>query len=116
MHFFKGDLGEQHADDNDDDAFKIESSQPVSDTFCEPVSDLSRLLQLAHHRCVRLLKTVCGLVSAPRRWYRGVATDLRNMGAEESLMEPCLWTVRDENCFIQALCLVNVGGVRAVVQ
>ena len=116
VHFFKGDLGEQHADDNDDDAFKIESSQPVSDTFCEPVSDFSRLLQLEHHQCVRLLKAVCGLVNAPRRWYRGVATDLRNMGAEESLIEPCLWTFRDENCVIQALCLVNVDGLHAGVQ
>ena len=69
-----------------------------------------------HHQCVRLLKAVCGLVNAPRRWYRGVATDLRNMGGEESLMEPCLWTFRDEDCFIQALCLVNVDGLHAGVQ
>ena len=33
MHFFKGDLDEQHADDDDDDNFKTESAQPVSDTF-----------------------------------------------------------------------------------
>ena len=26
-----------------------------------------------------------------------VATDLRNMRGEESVMEPCLWTFRDEN-------------------
>ena len=64
-------------DDDDDDSFKIEPAQPVSDTFCEPVSELSRKLQLEH-----------GLVNAPRRWWYHVATDLRNMKGEESVMEP----------------------------
>ena len=91
--FLQGDLDEQHGDDDDDDDnFKIESAQPVSDTFCEPVPELSRKLQLEHHQCIRLLKAVYGLVNAPRRWYHRVATDLRNMRGEESVMEPCLWT------------------------
>ena len=33
----QGNLDEQHADDDDDDNFKIESAKPVSDAFCEPV-------------------------------------------------------------------------------
>ena len=53
------------------------------------------------------MKAVYGLVNAPRRWYR-VATDLRNLTSEESVMEPCLWTFRDENGVIHALCLVYV--------
>ena len=60
--FPQGDLDEQHADDNHDDAGKIEPAQPLSDTFCEPVPELSRKLQLEHHQCVRLLKAVYGLV------------------------------------------------------
>ena len=87
--FLQGDLDEQHADDDDDDNFKIESAQPVSDTFCEPVPELSRKLQLEHHQCVRLLKAVYGLVNAPRG---------------SSIMEPCLWTFRDANGVIHALC------------
>ena len=67
-------------DDSDDDDVKIESAQPVSDTFCGPAPELSRTLHLEHHRCVRLLKAVYGLVNAPRRWYHRVATDLRNTG------------------------------------
>ena len=104
--FLQGDLDEEHADDNDDDACKMEPAQPVSDTFCEPVPELSRQLQLEHHQCVRLLKAVYGLVNAPRRWYDRVATDLRNMRGGESLMEPCLWTFRDENGVIHALCSI----------
>ena len=49
-----------------------------------------------------------GLVNAPKRWYHRVAIDLRNRTGEESVMEPCLWTFRDENGVIQALCLVFV--------
>ena len=41
-------------------------------------------------------------------WYHHVATDLRNLTGEESVMEPCLWTFRDENGVIHALCLVYV--------
>ena len=49
-----------------------------------------------------MLKAAYGLVNAPRRWYHRVATDLRNMIGEESVMEPCLWTFRDENGVIHA--------------
>ena len=84
--FLHGDLDEQHEDDNDDDDCIIESTQPVSDTFCEPVPELSRKPQLELHQCVRLLKDVYGLVNAPRRWYHRVATDLQNMRGQESLM------------------------------
>ena len=101
-------LDEQHADDNDDDACKIESAQPISDTFCEPVPQLPRKLQLEHHQCARLLKAVYGLVNAPRRLYHRVATDLRNMRSEESLMEPCWWAFLDESGVIHALSLIYV--------
>ena len=53
-----------------------------------------------------LVEAVYGLVNAARRWCHRVVTNLRNMGGYESLMEPCLWTFRDENGVIQALCLV----------
>ena len=67
--FLQGDLDEQRVDDDDDDDnFKIESAQPVSDTFCEPVTELSRKLHLEHHQCIRLLKAVYGLVNPRRVW------------------------------------------------
>ena len=68
--FLHGDLDEQHADDNEDDDCKNESAQPVSDTFCEPVPDLFKKLQLEHHQCVRLPKAVYGLVTKHER--RGI--------------------------------------------
>ena len=105
----QGNVDEQRVDgDDDDDNFKIEPAQPVSDTFCEPIPELSRKLQLEHHHCILLLKAVYGLVNAPRRWYDPVATDFRNMKGEESVMEPCFWTFRDEEGVIHVLCLVYV--------
>ena len=68
-------------------------------------------LENCSHQRVRLLKTVHGLVNDPRRWYHHVASDLRNMGNEESLMEPCLWTLRCARGVIQALCVVHVDAV-----
>ena len=98
--FLQGDLDEERVDDDDDD--------DNFNTFCEPVPELSRKLLLEHHQCIRLLKAVYGLVNAPRRWCHRVATDFRNLTGEESVMEPCLWTVRGENGVNHALCLVYV--------
>ena len=89
-------MDEHQVDDSDDDDFKIESAQSVSDPLCEPVPELSRTMQLQHHQCVRS-KALHSLVNAPRRWYHRVATDLRDKGGEESLMEPCSKTFGDEN-------------------
>ena len=104
MHFLKV----TWTDDVHDENFKNDSAQPVSDTFFEPVPELSRKLQLEHHPFVRLLKAVHGLVDDPRRWYHRVANDLPHMRGEESRMEPCLWTFRGDKCVIQALCSVYV--------
>ena len=41
----QGDLDVHHVDKDDDANFKIDSAQLVSDTFCEPVPELSRKLQ-----------------------------------------------------------------------
>ena len=109
-------MDEQHVEDYDDEDFKAESAQPVSDTFCETVPEFARKLQFEHHQCVRLLKAVNGLVNALRRWYHRVATNLQKMEGEESLMEPCLLTFRDDYGVIQALCLVHVDDLHAGVQ
>ena len=65
MHFFRETWTSNIVDDDDDDNFKSESAQPVSDTFCEPVPELSRKLQLEHLQCTRSLKAVYGLVKVP---------------------------------------------------
>ena len=102
----QSDLDEQNLDDNDDD-FKIESAQSVSDTFCEPTPKLSRKLQLDHNQCVRLLKAAYGLISAPRRRSRRVAPTFETREAK-NLSWNFACGLRNENGVIQALCLVYV--------
>ena len=51
--------------------------------------------KLEHHQCIRLLKAVCGLVDAPRRWYHRVATDLRNLTGEVL----CAWFMSMISCW-----------------
>ena len=66
--FLQSDMDEQHVNDNDDDDFKIEPTQPVSDTFCELDPALSRKLQKEHHTSVfACRKAVYVLLNAPRR-------------------------------------------------
>ena len=66
--FLQSDMDEQHVNDNDDDDFNIEPTQPVSDTFCELDPALSRKLQKEHHTSVfACRKAVYVLLNAPRR-------------------------------------------------
>ena len=102
--FLQSDMDEQHVNDNDDDDFNIEPTQPVSDTFCELDPALSRKLQKEHHTSVfACRKAVYVLVNPPRRRYHRVATDLRNKGGAE-------WTFEGEgeDGVIQTLCLAHV--------
>ena len=86
--FLQGDLDEQRVDDDgDDDNLKIESAQPVSDTFCEPVPELSQKLQLKHHQCARLLKVVYGLVMLQEDGTTVVRLIFETWGGEETLTD-----------------------------
>ena len=63
--FLQGDLDEQHADD-DDDNFKPESAQPVSDTSCAPAPELSQKLQLVEGCVVLSVLQEDGIVVLPK--------------------------------------------------
>ena len=110
--FLQGDLDEEGSAEKEKDRW---GEDLQNDTFCEPVPELSKKMGLEHHQCVKLLKAVYGLVNAPRRWYHRVSTDLKKLGGEESQMEPCLWTLRDKDGQIVAMCLVYVDDVLLAV-
>ena len=101
--FLQGDLEEEG-----EDADPAEGAKLKEDVFCEPTPELVRKLGLEHHQCVRLLKAVYGLVIAPRRWYRRVSKDLKNLGGVENETEPCVWTFRDHKGEIIGLVLLYV--------
>ena len=103
MYVLQGDLDEQPVDDNDDDDFQLESVQPVSDTFFEPVPE-----------CVRLLKAVYRFGEHSKKMYHRVATDLRKHGkrriycgtlgcglSETKVVpsKPCFWCMLMTSCW-----------------
>ena len=46
----------------------LKGSVGDQELLCEPIAELSQALGLEHHQCVRLRKSVYGLIDAPRAW------------------------------------------------
>ena len=60
---------------------------------CEPIAELAQALGLEHHQCVRLRKSVYGLIDAPRAWWEGVETDMNKLKWRTLTAEPCFWVM-----------------------
>ena len=56
---------------------------------------------VARGSLLKCKKAVYGLVNAPKQWWRKMRTTLLELGAKESILEPCLFWVYDDN---QQLC------------
>ena len=50
----------------------LQGSVGDQELHCEPIAELSQALGLEHHQCVRLRKSVYGLIDAPRAWWERV--------------------------------------------
>ena len=56
----------------------LQGSAGDQELHCEPIAELAQALGLEHHQCVRLRKSVYGLIDAPRAWWERVETDMNN--------------------------------------
>ncbi|OLP85639.1 putative transposon protein [Symbiodinium microadriaticum] len=65
--------------------------------FAAPVPELSKALNLREGQAVQLLRSVYGLVSAPREWYEDVHKTLLSLGAERLSTDNCVWRIRDSS-------------------
>ena len=63
--------------------------------FAAPVAELASALHLKEGQAVQLLRSVYGLVSAPREWYEDVHKTLTSLGAERLTTDSCVWRIRD---------------------
>ena len=77
--------------------------------LAEPIEELRHAMQLSHAECVRTVKTVYGLVNAPRRWWIKVDRDLTGLGWCALETEPCFWVYRDSAGRVLALAVAHVG-------
>ena len=75
----------------------LQAKSPQADRciFAAPVPELSKALNLREGQAVQLLRSVYGLVSAPREWYEDVHKTLVTLGAERLATDNCVWRVRD---------------------
>ena len=69
----------------------LQGSVGDQELHCEPIAELAQALGLEHHQCVRLRKSVYGLIDAPRAWWERVETDMNRLKWRTLTTEPCFW-------------------------
>ena len=71
----------------------LQGSVGDKELHCEPIAELAQALGLEHHQCVRLRKSVYGLIDAPRAWWERVETDMNKLKWRTLTIEPCFWVM-----------------------
>ena len=64
--------------------------------LAKPLKELAEAMDLAEHEAVELTGSAYGLSTAPREWFTDVSSTLRDLGAQRSRSDPCLWIIKDE--------------------
>ena len=86
----------------------LQRSVGDQELHCEPISELSQALGLDHHQCVRLRKSVYGLIDAPIAWWERVETDIKKLKWRTLTTEPCFWVMTSTESQIEALAVAYV--------
>ena len=86
----------------------LQGSVGDQELLCEPIAELSEALALEHHQCVRLRKSVHGLIDAPRAWWERVETDMKQLKWRTLTTEPCFWVKTSAGGQIEALAVAYV--------
>ena len=86
----------------------LQGSVGDQELHCEPIAELAQALGLEHHQCVRLRKSVYGLIDAPRAWWERVETDMNNLKWRTLTTEPCFWVMTSVTGRIEGLAVAYV--------
>ena len=86
----------------------LQGSVGNQELLCEPIAELSQALGLEHHPCVRLRKSVCGLIDAPRAWWERVETDMQRLNWRTLTTEPCFCVKTSTEGQIESLAVAYV--------
>ena len=86
----------------------LQGSVGDQELLCEPIAELSQALGLEHHQCVRLRKSVYGLIDAPRAWWERVETDMKRLNWRTLTTEPCFWEKTSSEGQIESLAVAYV--------
>ena len=86
----------------------LQGSVGDQELHCEPIAELAQALGLEHHQCVRLRKSVYGLIDAPRAWWERVETDMNKLKWRTLTTEPCFWVMTSVSGRIEGLAVAYV--------
>ena len=86
----------------------LQGSVGDQELICEPIAELSQALGLEHQQCVRLRKSVYGLIDAPRAWWERVETDMKRLNWRTLTTEPCFWVKTSMEGQIESLAVASV--------
>ena len=89
----------------------LQGSMGDQELLCEPIAKLSQALGLEHHQCVRLRKSLYGLIDAPRAWWERVETDMKRLNWRTLTTEPCFWVKTSSEGQIESLAVAYVDVV-----
>ena len=87
----------------------LQGSVGDQELHCEPIAELAQALGLEHRQCVRLRKSVYGLIDAPRAWWERVETDMNKLKWRTLTTEPCFWVMPSVTGRIEGLVVAYVG-------
>ena len=83
----------------------LQGSVGDQELHCEPIAELAQALGLEHHQCVR---SVYGLIDAPRAWWERVETDMNKLKWRTLTTEPCFWVMTSVTGRIKGLAVAYV--------
>ena len=86
----------------------LQGSVGDQELHCEPIAELAQALGLEHHQCVRLRKSVYGLIDALRAWWERVETDMNKLKWRTLTAEPCFWVMTSVTGRIEGLTVAYV--------
>ena len=76
--------------------------------FAEPVPELAAAMKLPQDHVVELLRSVYGLVDAPRAWHTRVKRDLDAAGWRVNCTEPSSWSLFNKQGRLIGICRAHV--------
>ncbi len=84
------------------------SNAQADRVFCEPLPELAAAMGLTKDQVVELIRSIYGLVDAPRAWWTRVMRDLEAAGWRANVCEPCSWSFFDGHGRLVGICCAHV--------
>ena len=72
----------------------LSGDEDIRNIFISPLDNVRQKLNFDHETVLRLSKTVCGLVNAPKKWWDRLMTSLIKHGFTSCALDPCAFVLQ----------------------